>query len=76
MKIAEEKIVAYVVEVEDGTGGTTEFRYKTFLDAFKSYRRGKNNNPKIRMEEFIFHREGKTTELKVNKRYLNLKEAK
>lgn len=76
MKIAEEKIVAYVVEVEDGTGGTMEFRYKTFIDAFKAYRRGKNNKPKIRMEEFIYHREGKTTGLKVNKRYLNLKEAK
>ena len=76
MQIAEEKVVAYVVEVEDGTGGTMEFRYKTFLDAFKAYQRVKDNNPKMRMEEFIYHREGKTTELKVNKRYLNLKEAK
>ena len=76
MKIAEEKIVAYVVEVEDGTGDTMEFRYPTFPDAFKAYQRGKNNNPKMRMEEFIYHREGTITDLKVNKRYLNLEEAK
>ena len=72
----EEKIVAYIVEVEDGMGDTMEFRYPTFEEAFKAYQKAKKNKPKMRMEEFIYHRKGKITELKVNKRYLNLEEEK
>ena len=59
MKITEEKVVAYIVEVEDGTGGTMEFRYRVFRDAFEAYQRAKNNNPKMRMEEFIYRDTGK-----------------
>ena len=76
MKITEEKVVAYIVEVEDGVGDTMEFRYPTFENAFKAYQKAKDNNPKMRMEEIIYHREGTINELKVNKQYLNLEEAK
>ena len=76
MKITEEKVVAYIVEVEDGMGDTMEFRYPSFLDAFKAYQRSKDNNPKMRIEEFIYQRKGKITELKVNKRYLDLEEVR
>ena len=75
MKIAESRIVAYVVEVEDGTGDTMEFRYPVFPDAFKAYQRGKENNPKMRMEEVVYRRgKSKTIDIQVNKRYLNLEE--
>ena len=73
----EEKIVAYIVEVEDGTGDTMEFRYPVFLDAVKAYQRAKNNNPKMRMEEFICRRgEDKRIDIQVKKHYLNLEESK
>ena len=77
MKIAEEKVVAYIVEVEDGTGDTMEFRYPVFLDAFNAYQRGKKNNPKMRMEEFICRRgKDKLIDIQVKKHYLNLEETK
>ena len=77
MKIAERRVVAYVVEVEDGSGGTMEFRYPVFLDALKAYQRGNENNPKIRMEEVIYRRgKGKLIDIQVKKHYLNLEEAK
>ena len=77
MKIAEEKVVAYIVEVEDGTGDTMEFRYPVYREAFNAYQRAKNNNPKMRMEEFICRRgEDKLIDIQVKKHYLNLEEAK
>ena len=77
MKIAESRVVAYIVEVEDGTGDTMEFRYPVFLDAVKAYQRAKNNNPKMRMEGFIYRRgKGKLIDIQVKKHYLNLEEAK
>ena len=76
MKIAEEKVVAYIVDVEDGTGDTMEFRYPTFENAFKAYQRTKSNNPKMRMEEAIYRNTGKTADIKVNKYILILEEAK
>ena len=75
-KISEEKAVAYVVEVEDGTGDTMEFRYPVFEDAFKAYQRGKDNNPKMRMEEVDYRRgKGKRIDIQIKKHYLNLEEA-
>lgn len=77
MKIAEKRVVAYVVEVEDGTGDTMEFRYPVFLDAFNAYQRGKENNPKMRMEEVIYRRgKGKLIDIQIKKHYLNLEEGK
>ena len=76
-KISEEKVVAYVVEVEDGTGDTMEFRYPVFRDAFKAYQRAKNNNPKMRVEEVIYRPDkGNLIDIQVKKHYLNLEEAK
>lgn len=76
MKITE-KAVAYIVEVEDGTGDTMEFRFPVFLDAVKAYQRGKNNNPKMRMEEVIYRRgKGQLIDIQVKKHYLNLEEGK
>lgn len=77
MKITKKRVVAYVVEVEDGTGDTMEFRYPVFPDAFKAYQRGKDHKPKMRMEEVIYHRgKGKLIDIQVKKHYLNLEEAK
>ena len=73
----EEKVVAYVVEVEDGTGDTMESRYPTFENAFKAYQKAKNKSPKMRMEEFIYRRgKDKLIDIQVKKHYLNLDGAK
>lgn len=77
MKITESRLVVYVVEVEDDTGDTMEFRYPVFLDAVNAYQRVKGHVLRLRVEEVIYRRcKGKIIDIQVKKHYLNLEEAK